>query len=176
MTRRKAVGSFVAITFVNRLSPMGVFSVKLSSSMCQFKDFSVEMMYSLTMVLFSVSAVQMKHSLAGKVSRCQWTTNQLAVSESLRDANLDWMGQRCALGQERIPTLPSVLKTAQINLVRQVLTLGTNMRAITPAQLKWRDNTETRCQTSLEWIFGLALALYRDADGERLTWSVYKKF
>ena len=66
MTRREAVGSFVAITFVNRFGPIGVLSVKLSSSTCQFKAFSVEIIYSLTMVLFSVSTVRTYYLLAGK--------------------------------------------------------------------------------------------------------------
>src|ERR1700722_20378322 len=57
MTRRKAVGSLVAITLVNFFFPIGVLSTKLSSSTCQSNAFSVDVMYCLTIVLFSVSAV-----------------------------------------------------------------------------------------------------------------------
>jgi len=67
ITRREAVGSFVAIIFVNGLGPIGVLSVKLSSSMCQFKAFSVDLMYSLTIVLFSVPAVKINYLLADKM-------------------------------------------------------------------------------------------------------------
>lgn len=66
ITRRDAVGSFVAITLVKRFIPIGVLSVTLSWSICQFKAFSVEIMYSLTMVLFSVSAVQIEYLLTRK--------------------------------------------------------------------------------------------------------------
>jgi hypothetical protein len=59
MTRRKAVGSLVAMTLVNLLGPIGVLSTKLSSSTCQSNAFKVETIYFLTMVLFSVPAVTM---------------------------------------------------------------------------------------------------------------------
>ena len=48
MTRRDASGSLVAMTFVKVLTPYGVLSVNVSSSICQFSFFSVSTMYLRT--------------------------------------------------------------------------------------------------------------------------------
>jgi len=54
MILRKAVGSFVAMMLVKECRPYGVYSVKLSSSTCQPKDFSAAVMYWRTKVLLSL--------------------------------------------------------------------------------------------------------------------------
>lgn len=68
------------MTFVKRFGPIGVLAVTLFSSICQFKTFNVEIMYPLTMVLFSVSAVQINDLLlAGKLNVSETAAYQLEV-------------------------------------------------------------------------------------------------